>query len=164
MRAQLLLAPLIKVATLLKLPRVKYKMFYRTKTKNWSKLIKQKFIALKTVIEPGIFLWTDMLQAGFRAFKRGPNHSIWSMGCRAVGIESWHLPGIEPRSPEEQQFTIQTSEKIASNPKYLNIFLTANFAGFNFETTWPNLIYNTSLRSSDIFPHETLKKWTWQYL
>ena len=58
---------------------------------------------------------------------RGTKHSIWFRGFGAVGAKSWRRPGIEPGSPEDQIYNSEIAKNVASNPKDLEFFLTANF-------------------------------------
>ena len=56
-------------------------------------------------------------------------HSFLSRGVGAVGAQSLPRPGIEPGSPEDQVYNNEIAKNVASNPKGLDFFLTANFNG-----------------------------------
>ena len=58
---------------------------------------------------------------------RGTKHSIWSNSFGTVVAQSWHPPGIEPGSPEDQVYSSEIAKNVASNPKGLEIFLNVNF-------------------------------------
>ena len=50
-------------------------------------------------------------------------------GFKIVGPQSSQRPEIEPGLPEDQVCISEIAKNVASNPKGLEFFLTANFEG-----------------------------------
>ena len=65
----------------------------------------------------------------FRSFKRGTAGLSRPKGCKIASLQSLRRPGIEPGSLEDQIYNNEFAKNVASNPKGLEIFLTANFEG-----------------------------------
>ena len=52
---------------------------------------------------------------------------IWFRGFRAVGANILRWPGIEAGSLEDQVYNSEIAKNVASDPKCLTFFMTANF-------------------------------------